>query len=99
MKPAGKQPYSEILENREYLKQEASHKVAAISLRACKYHKTAEFATENMNRINSEIEKFDEQKKSLVEGAAAAKMILKRSRLILKQLHRPFLHQRTTIQT
>ena len=34
-----------------------------------------------------------------MEGAAAAKDDIKRSRLILMQLHRPFWRQRTTIQS
>ena len=85
------------LRSRGVLEQEASHKAAAISLELANITKTAEFAIENINRINSEIEKFDEQKESLVEGAAAAKDDIKRSRLILMQSHRPFWHQRTTI--
>ena len=70
--------YSEILEKQGVLEQEASHKAAAISLELANITKTAEFAIENINRINSEIEKFDEQKKSLVEGAAAAKDDIKK---------------------
>ena len=70
--------YSEILEKQGVLEQEASHKAAAISLELANITKTAEFAIENINRINSEIEKFDEQKESLVEGAAAAKDDIKK---------------------
>ena len=70
--------YSEILEKQGVLEQEASHKAAAISLELANITKTAEFAIENINRINSEIEKFDEQKESLVEGAAAAKGDIKK---------------------
>ena len=85
------------MKSREYFEQEASHKAAAISLELANITKTAEFAIENINRINSEIEKFDEQKENLVEGAVAAKDDIKRSRRILMQSHRPFWHQRTTI--
>lgn len=89
--------YSEILEKQGVLEQEASHKAAAISLELANITKTAEFAIENINRINSEIEKFDEQKKALWKVQLLQRMILKRSRLILMQSHRPFWHQRTTI--
>lgn len=91
--------YSEILEKQGVLEQEASSKATAISLELANITKTAEFAIENINRINSEIEKLDEQKASLVEGAATAKDDIKRSRLILMQSHRPFWLQRTTIQS
>ena len=70
--------YSEILEKQGVLEQEASHKAAAISLELANITKTAEFAIENINRINSEIEKFDEQKENLVEGAVAAKDDIKK---------------------
>lgn len=65
------------LRSREYLSRRLHarplpfHELANIT-------KTAEFAIENINRINSEIEKFDEQKESLVEGAAAAKDDIKK---------------------
>lgn len=59
-------------------------KAAAISLELANITKTAEFAIENINRINLEIEKFDEQKESLVEMVQLLqRMILKRSRPIL----------------
>ena len=70
--------YSEILEKQGVLEQEASHKATAISLELANITKTAEFAIENINRINSEIEKLDEQKASLVEGAATAKDDIKK---------------------
>ena len=44
--------YSEILEKQGVLEQEASHKAAAISLELANITKTAEFAIENINRIN-----------------------------------------------
>ena len=65
--------FSEILEKQSGIEQEASKKVSDISLELANITKTAEFVIENINRINSEIEKFDIEKKELVDNAANAK--------------------------
>ena len=72
LEEAGKK-YSEVLEQNNRSEQEASDKVAAISLESADISKTLEFVTENIERINSEIEKFDAERDEIIANASLAK--------------------------
>ena len=72
LEEAGKK-HSEVLEQNNRSEQEASDKVAAISLESADISKTLEFVTENIERINSEIEKFDAERDEIIANASLAK--------------------------
>ena len=72
LEEAGKK-HSELLEQNNRSEQEASDKVAAISLESADISKTLEFVTENIERINSEIEKFDAERDEIIANASLAK--------------------------
>lgn len=62
-----------VLDQQSELEQEASKAAAQAQLEEANVRQSMEFAMENINRINGEIEKFDHEKEELVENAKDAK--------------------------
>ena len=80
-----------ILEEQSKLEEAASAKVSAILLEQANVGQNAGFIRENLERIDREIEKYDLERESLVENAAAAKEDVQKKQHDIEEIQKTIL--------
>ncbi len=83
--------FQKILEEQSKLEEAASAKVSAILLEQANVGQNAGFIRENLERIDREIEKYDLERESLVENAAAAKEDVQKKQHDIEEIQKTIL--------
>ena len=83
--------FQKTLEEQSKLEEAASAKVSAILLEQANVGQNAGFIRENLERIDREIEKYDLERESLVENAAAAKEDVQKKQHDIEEIQKTIL--------
>ncbi len=83
--------FQKILEEQSKLEEAASAKVSEILLEQANVGQNAGFIRENLERIDREIEKYDLERESLVENAAAAKEDVQKKQHDIEEIQKTIL--------